>query len=248
MAFDKKSNGFTFHFSIVMVVVIGTLLALVSMGLKEKQDQNALNKKRMDILGAIQVESSRDNASEIFDQYVKDAYVIDSEGKRVDGGVGAFDVDIQKDYRDNTLAETDKKFPIYVCEKDGKALYVIPMVGKGLWGPVWGFVAVENDYKTIYGVKFDHKSETPGLGAEINTAEFQDRFNKVYGKRSIDYTAKKHFEVLKGGSKPIAENQIDGITGGTITSKGVEEMIDRTFKIYGKHFQSMGTELQSSQN
>lgn len=248
MAFDKNSNGFTFLFATVMVVVIGTLLALVSMGLKEKQNQNALNKKRMDILGAIQVESTRENASEIFDQYVKESYVIDSEGVKAEGSVSAFDVDIQKDYRDRTLAEKDKLFPVYTCLKDGKTLYVVPMVGKGLWGPIWGFVAVEDDFSTIYGVKFDHKSETPGLGAEINQADFQGRFNSTYGKRTINFESEKHFEVLKGGSKPASENQVDGITGGTITSKGVEEMINRTFDTYGKHFENLRSLGTTSQN
>lgn len=244
MAFDKNSNGFTFTFAIIMVIVVGTLLALVSMGLKDKQNQNAENKKRMDILGAIKVDATRENAGEIFDQYVKEAYVINHEGKKVEGDVSAFTVDIQKDYRDRTLAEEDKYFPVYRCEKDGKTLFVVPMVGKGLWGPIWGFVAIESDYKTIFGAKFDHKSETPGLGAEINQPDFQNRFTEIYGSRIVDSSSDKYFEILKGGSVPSSENQVDGITGGTITSKGVEEMINRTFIIYFKHFSG----LQSGTN
>jgi len=239
MAFDKNSNGFTFTFAIIMVIVVGTLLALVSMGLKDKQNQNAENKKRMDILGAIKVEATRENAAQIFEQYVKEAYVINFEGNKVDGDISAFTVDIQKDYRDRELAEENKYFPVYKCEKDGKTLYVVPMVGKGLWGPIWGFIALESDYKTIFGAKFDHKSETPGLGAEINQPEFQKRFTEVYGQRIVDSSSKKYFEILKGGSVPVSKNQVDGITGGTITSKGVEEMINRTFIIYFNHFSGL---------
>jgi len=241
MAFDKNANGYTFLFSTIMVVVCGSLLALISMGLKEKQDQNGRDKKRMDILGAIQVESDRSNASAIFDEYFKenDVYLINSDGQRIEGEISAFDVDIQAQFKDNTLAEKDKFFPLYVCEKEGEKLYVIPMVGKGLWGPIWGFMALKSDFKSIYGVKFDHKSETPGLGAEIKEKLFQDRFTKEYGLRSLNLENEKFFEILKGGNVPSQPFQVDGITGGTITSKGVEEMINRTLAVYLKHFSQL---------
>lgn len=242
MAFDKNSNGFTFLFSFIMVVLVGVLLAALSMGLKEKQAQNARDKKRMDILGAIQVDADRSNAAQLFDQYVKSAYVVDFKGIKIEGNISAFDVDIQKDFRDRTLTDEDKKYPVYQCEKDGKTLYVIPMVGKGLWGPIWGFVAVESDFETIYGVKFDHKTETPGLGAEINQAMFSEKFNSKYGLRKLALNSEKPFEVLKGGNVPAMENQVDGITGGTITSKGVEEMINRTFAIYNNHFKTINNQ------
>jgi Na+-transporting NADH:ubiquinone oxidoreductase subunit C len=235
MAFDKNSNGFTFGFAIAMVVVVGAVLALIAMGLKERQVKNQLDKKRIDILGAIKVEASRENAAEVFNQYVKNSYVIDHKGNPVEGGVSAFDIDIKKDFRDKTLSEEDKRYPLYECEKDGKMLYVVPMVGKGLWGPIWGFVSVEDDFTTIYGAKFDHKTETPGLGAEIKEDFFTEKFDE---KKLADKG--KYFEVLKGGSVPSEPNQVDGITGGTITSKGVEEMMNRTFDIYMKYFDNAG--------
>lgn len=235
MAINKNSNGFTFGFAIVMVVVVGAVLALVAMGLKDRQVKNENDKKRIDILGAIKVEATRSNAAQLFDEYVKESYVINSSGERVEGGKNAFDIDIKKDYRDRTLSEADKNYPVYRCEKEGQTLFVVPMVGKGLWGPIWGFVSVESDYETIYGAKFDHKTETPGLGAEIK----EDFFTEKFPEKKIAESG-KHFEILKGGSVPSEPNQVDGITGGTITSKGVEEMMNRTFDIYIKHFENIG--------
>lgn len=247
MAINKNSNAFTFGFAIAMVVVVGAVLALVSLGLKDRQVKNENDKKRMDILGAIRVDADRSNAAELFEQYVKEAYVVNSTGQRVEGGVDAFKVDIKKDFRDASLKLEDKNFPVYRCEKDGQTLYVVPMVGKGLWGPIWGFVSLQDDFRTIFGAKFDHKTETPGLGAEINQSEFLNRFNSTYGERQLATDSNKYFEVLKGGNVPSEKNQVDGITGGTITSKGVEEMMNRTFDIYMKHFNQIGSSSASIQ-
>jgi Na+-transporting NADH:ubiquinone oxidoreductase subunit C len=233
MAFNKNSSSFTFIFAIIMVVAVGSLLALVSLGLKDKQVKNENDKKRIDILGAIQVDATRANAEELFSKYVTESFVINNKGQRLEGDVNAFDVDIKKDFRDKTLTEDDKNYPVYRCEKDGETLFVVPMVGKGLWGPIWGFVSIKSDYATLYGAKFDHKTETPGLGAEIKEDFFTSKFS---GKSLAD--AGKSFEILKGGSVPSQPNQVDGITGGTITSKGVEEMMNRTFGIYMEFFKN----------
>ena len=228
MAIDKNSNAYTFTFAIIMVVVVGTLLAVASQGLKTRQDKNATDKKMISILSAINIEASRDNAQDMFNMYVVDSKII--SGK--DLNEEAFDIDIKKEYRDKTLAAKDRNYPLYICEKDSKRYYVIPVIGTGLWGPIWGFVALESDFKTIYGCNFDHKSETPGLGAEIKENFFAVKFN---GKTLAE--AAPYFSVLKGGSN-TDQHSVDGITGGTITSKGVEEMLNRTLDIYKKFFES----------
>ncbi|NNE55335.1 MAG: NADH:ubiquinone reductase (Na(+)-transporting) subunit C [Flavobacteriales bacterium] len=239
MAYDKNSNFATFAFAIGMVVVFGTVLTVIKLSLTERQKENERVKKMMDILGAVLVESDRENAQTLYTDYLKDSYVINSAGERVEDGPSAFDVDIKKDFRDRSLAPEDKYFPLYVLEQEGEQLYVVPMVGKGLWGPIWGFVSVKGDYKTIYGAKFDHKTETPGLGAEIKEDLFLKYFNEGDVKKELNPDGKKYFEVLKGGSGASEPYQVDGITGGTITSKGVEEMMNRTFDIYYEHFENL---------
>tara|TARA_B100000900_G_scaffold415448_1_gene445353 strand:- start:499 stop:1203 length:705 start_codon:yes stop_codon:yes gene_type:complete len=233
MAIDKNSNAYTFTFAIIMVVVVGALLALASQGLKTRQDKNATDKKMISILSAINIEASRDNAQDMFNMYVVDSKII--SGK--DLNAEAFDIDIKKEYRDKTLSAKNRNYPLYICEKDSKKYYVIPVIGTGLWGPIWGFVALESDFKTIYGCNFDHKSETPGLGAEIKYAAYSDQYT---GEMISDTTGTfQPIVVVKDGSGSGINSKVDGITGGTITSKGVEEMTTRTLEVYVNYFNSL---------
>jgi len=233
MAINKNSNGYTFSFAILMVVVVGTLLAVASQGLKSRQDKNKSDKKMINILSAIKVEATRENAQEMFDTYVVESKIISGKDISAD----AFDVDIQKEFRDKNLKLSDRNYPLYICEKNGSRYYVIPVVGTGLWGPIWGFVALESDYKTIYGATFDHKGETPGLGAEIKQGFYSDQYA---GEMVADTSgAFLPIVVVKDGSGKGMNSKVDGITGGTITSKGVEEMTTRTLAVYVNYFNAL---------
>lgn len=234
MAIDKNSNAFTFLFAFIMVVVVGTILAAISTGLNPMQKKNEANKKKMDILSAIDIESTRKNADSKYEQYITNSVVIDKEGNIVKK-VEAFDIDVKKQFRDKKLSADEKVYPLYIAENGDDTYYIIPMVGKGLWGPIWGYVALNDDYKTVYGASFDHKSETPGLGAEIKYNDFLDQFP---GKKIMKDNKYKKLKVIKPGKEAEPDYSVDGITGGTITSKGVEEMMDRTFQIYIKYFKS----------
>lgn len=242
MAVNKDKNGYTFVFAILMVVIVGAALAAVSVGLKPKQDRNLEIKKKMDILNALKVKDiqgtdtldiTRMNAEEIYDQYIlsDECLVLDAEGNVIDGVV-AFDVDIKQQFRDKKRPESEREYPLFVASVNGSKKYVIPVVGSGLWGPIWGYLAINEDKSSIYGAQFDHKTETPGLGAEIK----QPFFYEQYESESIsDNGVYKKIKIVKDGSgkDPF---KVDGITGGTITSKGVEEMVDRTMQVYVKYF------------
>lgn len=243
MAIDKNSNAFTFGFAIAMVVVVGAALSFASMSLKPRQQANKIQKDMMSILSSINVESDRSNASEMFYQYITKRATLNYSGEIIEtreGEISAtdaddpFNVDVQKEYRNPDLKPEDRNYPIYFAEKDGKELLVVPMVGKGLWGPIWGYVSLEGDYNTVYGATFDHKSETPGLGAEIKEPMFEDPFKgkKIYN----DQGELVSINVKKGGAAPENEHAVDGITGGTITSNGVDEMLSRTLGVYDKYF------------
>ena len=233
MAIDKNSNSYTFGFAILMVIVVGSLLAVASQGLKARQEKNATDKKMMSILSAINVNATRENAQEMYNKYVIDSKII--SGK--DLNAEAFNIDIKKEFRDKNISVSDRNYPLYICEKDGDKYYIIPVVGTGLWGPIWGFVALESDFKTIYGANFDHKSETPGLGAEIKYASYSDQYT---GETISDTTGSfQPIIVVKDGSGSGINSKVDGITGGTITSKGVEEMTTRTLEVYVNYFKSL---------
>lgn len=232
MAINKESNAYTFTFSIILVAVVGAILASLSLGLKPMQDKNKAVKKKIDILSAIGVESDRSNAEEVYEKHITSSYVIAADGKVIDSEV-AFDVDVKKQIRDKTIEPKDRVYPIFEAQKDGNNIYVLPVVGKGLWGPIWGYVAIASDKETIVGVSYDHQGETPGLGAEINQSFFQERFENA--KISINGSFSPII-VVKDGTGLKDAQKVDGITGGTITSKGVEEMVNRTMKVYQSYF------------
>jgi Na+-transporting NADH:ubiquinone oxidoreductase subunit C len=242
MAFNKNATGYTFLFSIVMVLIVGIALAYTSLSLKPLQKKNEADKQMVDILGAVGITTTRENAKVDFPRFVKERLSLDFEGNVLNSTSGnvdpndtsdPFNLDVKKDYRSKKPA-SELSFPLYICEKEGENIYVIPVAGSGLWGPIWGFVALESDMKTIYGAKFDHKTETPGLGAEIKDDFFSDKFK---GQKLRD--ASPYFTILKGGRKIEDMHSVDGITGGTITSVGVGEMMNRTISIYQLYFNSV---------
>lgn len=246
MAIDKNSNSFTFLFSIILVVVVGTVLALTYMSLKPNYTENVRREKMQNILASIGVEVDRDAAPEKYKELVSEGLIVDGKGKLVPNvnadpvSGDAFALDVLKQYKGWKAGEVnfeDQKYPLYISSKEGRTLYVLPMVGTGLWGPIWGYVAVEDDGRTIHGSTFDHKGETPGLGAEISTPIFEDQFpGKTITEENGKYASIK---VYKGGTGTTDPHGVDGISGGTITSDGVDEMLKRTLVVYDAYLKSV---------
>jgi len=235
MKVNKDGNGYTFAFSIILVIVVGVILSSLSIGLGPLKKANVEVKKKMNILSALGVESTRKDGVEKYKQFILDSYVISQDGvlqENLPKEKQAFSLDVQKQFRDKTISLADRLYPIFEADKDGEKLFVLPVVGKGLWGPIWGFIALADDYKTIVGTSFDHKGETPGLGAEISQNFFEDRYT---GEQIAEAGIFTPISVVQNGSG-FEEQKVDGITGGTITSKGVEKMVNETMRVYYKYF------------
>ena len=236
MKVNKDNTGYIFLFTFLLIGVVAVILSSLATSLAPQIAKNNETKKQMDLLQSIGIESTRTNALDLFTKYIASnpSYVINNKGEIIEG-VNAFDVDIRTQHRDRSLSEDEKMYPLFIADKDGVKLYIVPMVGKGLWGPVWGYVSLKDDRRTIYGVSFDHASETPGLGAEIKQSFFTDRYvSETVADANLNFTP---ITVVKDGTgnQPL---RVDGITGGTITSKGVEEMVNRTMAIYLNYLKS----------
>lgn len=244
MAINKESNAYTIIFATVMVVVVGGILAFLSLSLKPMQEANGKIKKKMEILKALLTTQeyqtiSRTNAEAKYAEYIKAEVVLDESGKIIEEGKdAAFNVDIKTEFKDKTLPVSKRNYPMFIAEKEGKKLYIIPIIGKGLWGPIWGNICVSEDKRSISGASFGHQGETPGLGAEISQGFFIDRWTKGDEKISDENGEFQKFEVVKDGSGPNP-TKIDGISGGTITSKGVEEMVNRCLVPYTVYFKNL---------
>ncbi|NPA68025.1 MAG: NADH:ubiquinone reductase (Na(+)-transporting) subunit C [Chlorobi bacterium] len=224
MKLDTNSNLYTFIYASVLVIAVAAALAFTAVKLKPLQDKNVRVEKMQNILKSIGVNTTPDNAEQLYNKYVTDAYAVNSKGEKLEG-VNAFDVNLKLQFK----AEPDKRvLPVYEAKNDkGETKIIIPLRGKGLWGPIWGYFALNDDYNTIYGAVFDHKGETPGLGAEIATEKFQKQFK---GKTLFDGDKFVSITVYKGGKGSAlkagdTKHGVDAISGGTITSKGLEAMV-----------------------
>ena len=235
---NKNSSGFTFIFSSLMVIVVAVLLATAAIILGPYQAKNVRLEKMQNILSSIGIITDREEAEKIFSQYIKSQLVLNSKGEPVTGKISAFEIDLKKELDKARLGKVDEQlFPLFVFAKDRKLFYVIPVRGKGLWGPIWGYIALEGDLNTVYGASFGHKGETPGLGAEIDTEEFQKQFS---GKKIFDESGNfVSVHLIKGGAAPQDLHGVDAISGGTITSTGVSEMLQRTISSYLPYFKTL---------
>jgi Na+-transporting NADH:ubiquinone oxidoreductase subunit C len=231
----KDSNKATFLFSSGMVVVIAIMLSVTAIGLAPYQAKNIRIEKMKNILSSVAIDAGSGEAEQIFNQNIVKQVVLNNKGEEVSGDVTAFDIDLKKEMDKAKTGNQDKQlFPLFVCNKEGKSFYIIPVRGKGLWGPIWGYIALEGDMNTVYGVSFGHKSETPGLGAEIETEKFQNEFA---GKKIFDESGKfVSVKVIKGGTDPSNPHGVDAVSGATVTSDGVTEMFKRTLGNYIPYF------------
>lgn len=218
---NKNSNSYQILYAAVMVLLVGSVLALIYMALKPKQNENIANDTRKQIMSALHIAAPDDSqVKETYEKYVIQDLLVDLEGNIVDSTDNvAFDVDMKKNVK---LPE--RQLPVMKCKMDdGSVKYVLPVYGAGLWGPIWGYVAVNEDGNTIYGANFSHEGETPGLGARIADKDFQDAFKE---KQLFQDGEFKGVVVLKKGQKSVTgADQIDALTGATITSRGVSDML-----------------------
>ena len=245
---NTNSNRYIFIYASVMVIVIAAVLSTAATLLKDKQLQNVKNEKMKAILASADIESTPETAQDLYDKYIVEEWLINPAGEITDlykagafesGSDRAFYVNLKTQLYKKTKGE-DFQSPLFVCKVEGKTYYIIPLLGKGLWGPVWGNVALQSDFKTIKGVVFDHKGETPGLGAEIIFPIFTDPF---IGKTIFDDQGNfTSIKVVKGGAIKLPEAQqihgVDAISGGTITSNSVNDMLFDCLENYVPYIKS----------
>lgn len=220
MKLNTNNNAYIIAYSCAMVVIVAFLLAFVSSALKSKQDVNVALDKKKQILAALNIRDLGDAESE-----AKYNEVVLSDEATKANNEEAFALN-SGDYKAG-------KYKIYECNVDGQKKYVVPVYGMGLWGAIWGYVAVNADGNTIYGAYFNHDSETAGLGAEIKDSKaWQDKFGANGGKKIYAADGTVALKVVKSSELKNPESEVDGITGATLTSNGVSDMLQDGFKKY----------------
>lgn len=222
---NKNSNTYIIIYSTVMVVIVAVLLAVASLSLQARQTANELNEKKNNILFSL----NADPLTTDFDSYVE-AYLADSDGNA--NPIEATEAfEILKTNKSLREAIADKQYVLFQTE-DGRV--VVPVVGKGLWDDIWGYIALEKDMNTVSGIVLAHKGETPGLGAEIATPKHEQQYK---GKKLFRDGEFVSITLRKGGAKdPLYE--VDAISGGTKTSDGVTSMLRNCLVNYVPFFEA----------
>ena len=247
MAINTEKNTYTLLFAIGLVVIVGTLLAAIDASLKDKIRVNKTLEKQQNILYAIGINENEGNsvsfiaaekAEEEFNKYItKQVYI---QGNDVVEDDKAYLIDVKKEKALAKDPNYKRKLPLFIAEKDGRNLYVAPIRGKGLWDAIWAYVSIDEDM-IIRGIYFDHKAETPGLGANIKQRFFMDDF---IGESLLDNEGNfKGVTVSKTNLDPKNEdkydNEVDAIAGSTITGDGVTAMIRSDLGLYQPYFNSL---------
>lgn len=248
------SNRYIFIYTSILVVAVAIILSLAATLLQPMQARNAEVAKMQEILNATGKAVAADEAIAVYDKDISSEWIVDLQGNikaryactdgrwqitEGDAAAGrAFDCDFKVQMEKARQGNADAELPVFVCQ-EGK-MYIVPLQGKGLWGPIWGYMAIENDFNTIAGATFGHKGETPGLGAEIAGTHFQQMFR---GKKLFDKDGNfVSVTVQKGGAGNYpgdVSHAVDAISGGTITSNGVTAMLAGCLRYYVPFFQSM---------
>ena len=208
-----------------MVILVAFLLAFVSQVLQERQQRNVAIDKMRQILRSVNVDVTNAQAESEFKRLITDSFVIDANGNITEGD--AFEIDLAIEL---SRPEAERRLPVFIATIDGEKKYILAMRGYGLWGAIWGYISLNDDRNTVSGADFEHSGETPGLGAQINTTAFGREF---IGKRINNPEGKfVSIAVVKPGRSAVGQDYVDGISGGTITSRGVNDMLRTSIGAY----------------
>ena len=232
---NRDSNGYTFIFATLMVLVVASTLAFTASSLKSLQADNVRKEKMQNILSTIGIQTDREQAETLYKQYITGTLALDHLGN-TDEKVDAFQLKLNNEIK---KPAKEQRFPLYKAVVDDMSYYIVPLRGSGLWDAIWGYIALKSDINTIQGAVFDHKGETAGLGAEITQQWFMDRFKeeKVFDTSGqlVGINVSKTNNDPKDTDKD--DHEVDAISGATITGDGVTDMIKERLAHYIPYFE-----------
>ncbi|MBT4324881.1 MAG: NADH:ubiquinone reductase (Na(+)-transporting) subunit C [Cryomorphaceae bacterium] len=237
---NRDSNKHTYIFAVLMVLSVAFVLSFTSESLKDLQNANVKKEKMQNILSSVGINVTRDESEDLYMDYISEELSLKSDGT-IDDDIDAFDINLALEVKKDSETQ---RFPLYIANVENEKFYVIPLRGAGLWAEIWGYIALKEDINTIKGVSFDHKSETAGLGAEITEDWFIDSFtdekiNDSQGNFVGVYLTKSNNDPR---NEDKLDNEVDAISGATITGDGVSDMIIERVQNYLPYFNNISNE------
>lgn len=237
---DRDSNRHTYLFAGIMVITIAFVLSFISESLKELKLDNVKKEKMQNILSTVGVNVTRDESEALYNQYIIEELSLTHNGD-IDQEVNAFNIKLALEIKKDL---DNQRFPLYIANLDNTKYYIIPLRGNGLWNAIWGYIALKEDINTIEGISFDHQAETAGLGAEITEDWFINSFNdeKILNSNG-EFVG---IYVSKSNNDPDNidknDNEVDAISGATVTGDGVSDMIKERLENYLPYFKNITNE------
>lgn len=254
----RQTNTYTFVFVIIIALVSALVLSAASQALKDKQALNIENDRKMNILMALGVykdsacynrekqnysDNEKDcNVTCCYEKFIK-SFAVDSQGKIKSGEIVPERIEIEKELE---KPETERIYPVFTrVDGDKIEAYCVPVIGKGLWSTLYGYLALKDDMNTVTGITFYKHGETPGLGAEIEKEWFQNNFidKKIFNDKKELVSVK----VVKGKVGANSENKIhevDGISGATLTGQGVTKLLKSSLSLYEPYLRVVRKEVK----
>ena len=237
---NRDSNKHTYIFAVLMVLSVAFVLSFTSESLKDLQNANVKKEKMQNILSSVGINVTRDESEVLYMDYISEELSLKSDGT-IDDDIDAFDINLALEVKKDSETQ---RFPLYIANVENEKFYVIPLRGAGLWAEIWGYIALKEDINTIKGVSFDHKSETAGIGAEITEDWFIDSFtdekiNDSQGNFVGVYLTKSNNDPR---NEDKMDNEVDAISGATITGDGVSDMIIERVQHYLPYFNKISNE------
>ena len=239
---NTNSNVYTVVYTTVICVLVAAILAFVSQSLKPMQEDNEKAETISQILTAGRFGEKEELAKKgnkaiikMFQDELDHAALVNAEGKEVRNLDKAHaEVYSTSDLKAEGYKLSDASFeiPVYIFNN---GVHVFPVYGAGLWGPIWGYVAMDASLTHIVGAYFDHSSETPGLGGKIKD---DPSFRAAFAGKTLNIAGSKPFEIVKGGAPAGQTNAIDATSGATMTSKGLEAAINNWLGAYKNYIQN----------
>lgn len=220
---NRQSNTYTIIYSVVLVAIVGVVLSVVYQALRPRQVENINNDTRRQILAAALISPGPgQDIAALYNEHITSVYTVNDNGEKQSA---------TPDISDLKGQVAKGELPVFECTTDKGLKYIVPVYGAGLWGPIWGYIAFDDNGDTIYGAYFAHQGETPGLGAEIEKPAFQTQFE---GKNIFATDGQfQSVKVVKNGQEPAdGSAYVHAISGGTITSQGVQKMLQNSLEPY----------------
>ena len=232
---NRQSNLYTIIYSTVLVLVVGVVLSVVYQALRPQQLENIANDTKRQILASARIAPENgESVAQLFDSHISERNIVNSKGEKIDGNTDPFKVNVAMEVK---KPAEERMLPVFECTTDNGLKYIVPVYGAGLWGPIWGYVAFDDNGDTIYGAYFAHQGETPGLGAEIEKPTFSGQFDgKNIFSDNGEFTS---VAVVKTGKEPAGRAWVHAVSGGTITSQGVQKMLFDSLEPYSAFFREL---------